>query len=109
MAGSVKNRVVPAVPIPSTLYCAEEVPTRDEVGRTKPCVNMLFLPLQSCTVEDMAKAKVLSERTESIPIKNITPVIDEEHHSCKLYFFRISKVWQPSVQKHMLAALLSLS
>ena len=85
MADSVENRVVPAVPIPSTLYCAEEVPTHDEVGRThdevgrtKPCVNMLFLPLQSCTVEDMVKAKVLSERTESIPIKKITPVIDEE-------------------------------
>ena len=43
-----------------------------------PCVNMLFLPLQSCTVEHMAKAKVLSERTECIPIKKITPVIDEE-------------------------------
>ena len=78
MADSVENRVVPAVPIPSRLYCAEEVPTHDEVGRTKPCVNMLFFPLQSCTVEDMAKAKVLSERTESIPIKKITPVNDEE-------------------------------
>ena len=81
MADSVKNRVVPAVAIPSALYCAEEVPTHCEVERTKPCVNMLFLPLQSCTVEDMAKAKVLFERTESIPIKRITPVIDEEHHS----------------------------
>ena len=78
MADFVENRVVPAVPIPSTLYCAEEVPTHDEVGRTKPCVNMLFLPLQSCTVEHMAKAKVWSERSESIPIKKITPVIDEE-------------------------------
>ena len=77
MADSVENRVVPAVPILSTLNCAEEVPIHDEVGRTKPCVNMLFLPLQSCTVEDMAKAKV-SERTESIPIKKITPVIEEE-------------------------------
>ena len=77
MADSVKNRVVPAVPIPSTLYCAKEVPTHGEVGRTKHCVNMLFLPLQSCTVEVMGKAKVLSERTESISIK-ITPVIDEE-------------------------------
>ena len=91
MADSVKNRLVPAVPIPSTLYCAGEVPTHGEVGRTKLCVNMLFLPLQSCTVEDMAKVKVFSERTESIPIKKITPVIDEEHHSYKLYFFRISK------------------
>ena len=45
---------------------------------SKPCVNMLFLPLQSCTVEHMAKAKVLSERTECIPINKITPVIDEE-------------------------------
>ena len=81
MADSVKNRVVPAVPTPSALYCTEEVPTHGEVGRTKPCVNMLLLPLQRCTVEDMAKAKVLSERTASIPIKKITPVIDEEHHS----------------------------
>ena len=78
MADSVENRVVPAVSIPSTLYCAEEVPTHDEVERTKPCVNMLFLPLQSCTVEHMAKAKVLSEGTECIPIKKITPVIDVE-------------------------------
>ena len=78
MADSVENRVVPAVPIPSTLYCAEEVPTHDEVERTKPCVNMLSLPLQSCTVEHMAKAKVMSERIECIPIKKITPVIDEE-------------------------------
>ena len=78
MADSVKNRVVPAVPIPSALYCAEELLTHGEVGRTKPCVNMLLLPLQSCTVEDMAKAEVLSERTESIPIKKITPVIYEE-------------------------------
>ena len=78
MADAVENRVVPAVPIPSTLCCAEEAPTHDEVERTKPCVNMLFLPLQSCTVEHMAKAKVLSERTECIPIKKITPVIDEE-------------------------------
>ena len=77
MADSVENRVVPAVPISSTLYCAEEVPTHDEVERTKPCVNMLFLPLQSCTAEHMAKAKVLSERTECIPMK-ITPVIDDE-------------------------------
>ena len=81
MADSVKNRVVPAVLIPSALYCAEEVPTHGEVGRTNPCVNKLFLPLQSCTVVDMAKAKVLSERTESKPIKKITPVIDEKHHS----------------------------
>ena len=79
MADSVKNRVAPAVPIPSALYCVEEVPTHGEVERTTPCVNMLFFPLQSCTVEDMAKAKVLSERTESIPIKKITPVM--EHHS----------------------------
>ena len=78
MADFVENRVVPAVPIPSTLYCAEEVPTHDEVERTKPCVNMLSLPLQSCTVEHMAKAKVLSERIECIPIKKTTPVIDEE-------------------------------
>ena len=78
MADSVKKRVVPAVPIPSALDCAEEVPTHGEVARTKPCVNMLFLPLQACTVEDMAKAKVLSECTESILIKMITPVIDEE-------------------------------
>ena len=78
MADSVENRVVPAVPIPSTLYFAEEMPTHDEVERTKPCVNMLSLPLQSCTVEHMAKAKVLSERIECIPIKKITPVIDEE-------------------------------
>ena len=78
MADSVENRMVPAVSIPSTLYCAEEVPTHDEVGRTKPCVNMLFLPLQSCTVEHMAKVKVWSERTESLPIEKITPVIDEE-------------------------------
>ena len=78
MADSVENRVVPAVSVPSTLYCAEDVPTHDEVGRTKPCVNMLFLPLQSCTVEHMAKSKALSGRIESIPIKKITPVIDEE-------------------------------
>ena len=102
MADSVKNRVVLAVPIPFTLHCAEEVPTHGEVGRTKPCVNMLFLSLQSCTFEDMGKAKVLSERAESIPIKKITPVIDEEHHSYKLYLFRISQFWQPSVQKHII-------
>ena len=78
MADSVKKRVVPAVPIPSALECAEEVPTHGEVAGTKPCVNMLVLPLQGCTVEDMAKAKALSGCTESILIKMITPVIDEE-------------------------------
>ena len=78
MVDSVKKGVVPAVPIPSALDCAEEVPTHSEVAGTKPCVNMLFLPLQGCTVEDMAKAKVFSECTESILIKIITPVIDEE-------------------------------
>ena len=31
-----------------------------------------------------------------------TPVIDEEHHSYKLYLFQISKAWQPSVQKFSL-------
>ena len=45
---------------------------------TKPCVNMLYLPLQGCTVENMANAKVLPEYTESILIKMIAPVIDEE-------------------------------
>ena len=78
MADSVKKRMVPAVPIPSALDCAEELPTHGEVAGTKPCVNMLFFPLQSCTVEDMAKAKVLPEYTESILIKMSTPVIDEE-------------------------------
>ena len=78
MADSVKKRVVPAVPIPSALNCAEEVPTHDEVAGTKPCVNMLFLPLQGFTVEDMATAKVLPEYTESILIKMTTPVIDDE-------------------------------
>ena len=78
MADSVQKRVVPAVPIPSVLHCAEEVPTHGEVAGTKPCVIMLFLPLQGCTVEDMAKGKVLPEYTESIVIKMITPVIDEE-------------------------------
>ena len=78
MADSVKNRVVTTVLIPSALDCAEEVPTRGEVAGTKPCVNMLFLSLQGCTVEDMAKAKVLPECTESILIQMITPVIDEE-------------------------------
>ena len=70
--------MVPAVPIPSALDCAEEVPTHGEVAGTKPCVNMMFLPLQGCTVEDMAKAKVLPEGTESILKMMITPVIDEE-------------------------------
>ena len=69
MAGSVKKGVVPAVPIPSALDCAEEVPTHGEVAGTNPCVSMLFLPLQGCMVEDMAKAKVLPEGTESILIK----------------------------------------
>ena len=78
MADFVKERVVPAVPIPSALDYAEEVPTHGEVAETKPCVNMLFLPLQGCTVEDMAKAKVLPVCTERMPIKMITPVIDEE-------------------------------
>ena len=78
MADSVKKRVVTAVPVLSALHCAEEVPTHGEVTGTKPCVNMLFLPLQGCTVEDMAKAKVLSECTESVLIKMITPVIDGE-------------------------------
>ena len=78
MADFVKKRVVPAVLIPSALDCAEEVPTHGEVAGTKPCVNMLFLPLQGCTVEDMTKAKVLPECTESILIQMITPVIDEE-------------------------------
>ena len=78
MADSVKKRVVPAVPIPSALDCAEEVPTHGGVAGTKPCVNMLLLSLQGCTVEDMAKAKVLPEYTGSILIKIITPVIDEE-------------------------------
>ena len=41
MADSVKKRVVPAVPIPSALDCAEEVPTHGEVAGTKPCVNKL--------------------------------------------------------------------
>ena len=78
MADSVRKKVVPAVPIPSALDCGEEVPTHGEVAGTKPCVIMLFLPLQGCTVEEIAKAKVLSECTESIPINKITPVIDEE-------------------------------
>ena len=78
MADSVKKRVVITVPIPSALDCADKVPTHGEVAGTKPCVNMLFLPLRGCTVEDMAKAKVLSEYTESVLIKMITPVIDEE-------------------------------
>ena len=78
MADFVNKRVVPAVPIPSALDCAEEVPTHGEVAGTKPCVDMLFLPLQGCTLEDMGKAKVLSECTESILIKMMTPVIDEE-------------------------------
>ena len=78
MADSVKERVIPAVPIPSALDCAEEVPTHGEVAGTKPCVNMLFSPLQVWTVEDMTKAKVLSECTERTLIKMITPVTDEE-------------------------------
>ena len=78
MADSVKKRVVRAVPIPFALDCAEEVPTHGKVAGTKPCVNRLLLPLQGCTVENMAKAKVLSECTESILIKMITPVTDEE-------------------------------
>ena len=40
MADSVKKRVLPAVPIPSTLDCAEEVPTHGEVAETNPCVNI---------------------------------------------------------------------
>ena len=78
MAGSVKKRVALAIPIHSALDCAEEVPTHSKVAGTKPCVNMLFLSLQGCTVEDMAKAKDLPECTESILIKMNTPVIDEE-------------------------------
>ena len=78
MADSVKKRVVPEVPIPSALDCAEEVPTHGEVAGIKPCVNMLFLPLGGCAVEDMTKAKILPECTESILIKMITPIIDGE-------------------------------
>ena len=78
MAESVKKGAVPAAPISSALDCAEEVPTHGEVDGTKTCVNMLFLPLQGCTVKDMAKAKALPEGTESILKTMITPVIDEE-------------------------------
>ena len=71
------NRLVPYCSISLQTSCSVDYFTK-ETGNKKHCVNMLFLPLQSCMVEDMAKAKVLSERTESIPIKKITPVIDEE-------------------------------
>ena len=77
-ADSVKKRVVPAVPIPFALDCVEEVPIHGEVAGTKPCVNMLFLPLEGCAVDDMTKAEVLPECTESILMKMITPIIDEE-------------------------------
>ena len=78
MEDFVKKRVVPAVPIPSALECAEEVPIHGKIAGTKPCVKLLSLPLKVCMIEDVAKAKIVSEGTESILIKMITPVIDEE-------------------------------
>ena len=42
MADSVKKRVVPAVPIPSVLDCAEELPAHGEFAGTKLCVNIVM-------------------------------------------------------------------